>query len=124
MARGYEAPEGETEQRLARIWAELLQVEPVGPEDNFFELGGHSLTALRLMARVGSVFGVQIGVAALFAAPTLRQLARRVSESEKPPEPWKLIQLQPLARRRRSSRSTMECRITSCRKRSVRIGDS
>jgi amino acid adenylation domain-containing protein len=96
LARDYEAPEGETEQRLARIWAELLQVEPVGPEDNFFELGGHSLTALRLMARVGSVFGVQIGVAALFAAPTLRQLARRVSESEKPPEPWKFIQLQPL----------------------------
>jgi amino acid adenylation domain-containing protein len=96
MARDYEAPEGETEQRLARIWAELLQVERVGPEHNFFELGGHSLTALRLVARVGRVFGVQIGVAALFAAPTLRQLARRVSESEKPPEPWKLIQLQPL----------------------------
>ena len=96
VARGYEAPEGETEQRLARIWAELLQLERVGREDNFFELGGHSLAALRLMARVGRVFGVQIGVAALFAAPTLRQFARRVSESEKPLEPWKLIQLQPL----------------------------
>jgi len=96
VARGYEAPEGETEQRLARIWAELLQLERVGREDNFFELGGHSLTALRLMARVGSVFGVQIGVAALFAAPTLRQLARRVAEPEKPLEPWNLIQLQPL----------------------------
>ncbi len=94
--RGYEIPEGKTEQRLARIWAELLQLERVGREDNFFDLGGHSLTALRLIARVGSVFGVQIGVAALFAAPTLRQFARRLSESEKPPEPWKHIQLQPL----------------------------
>jgi amino acid adenylation domain-containing protein len=96
MVRGYEAPEGETEQRLARIWADLLQLERVGREDNFFELGGHSLAALRLMARVGGVFGVQIGVAALFAAPTLRQFARRLSESEQPLEPWKLIQLQPL----------------------------
>ena len=43
VARGYEAPQGETEQRLARLWAELLQLERVGREDNFFELGGHSL---------------------------------------------------------------------------------
>ncbi len=96
IAPDYEALEGETEQRLARIWAELLEVERVGPGDNFFELGGHSLTAMRLVARVGSVFGVQIGVAAVFEAPTLRQLARRVSELEKP---WQLIRLQPLGER-------------------------
>ena len=78
-ARGYEAPEGDTEQRLAHLWAELLQLERVGREDNFFELGGHSLTAVRLMARIGTVFGVQLGVATLFAAPTLRQFARRLS---------------------------------------------
>ncbi len=99
VARDYEAPEGETEQRLARIWAELLQLERVGPRDNFFELGGDSLAALRLMARVRSVFGVQIGLAALFPAPTLRQLARRVSKAEKQSEPWKFIELQPLGER-------------------------
>jgi amino acid adenylation domain-containing protein len=96
VARGYEAPQGQSEQRLSRLWAELLQLERVGREDNFFELGGHSLTAVRLMARIGTVFGVQIGVATLFAAPTLRQFARRLSESQPPLEPWKLIQLQPL----------------------------
>ncbi|WP_165679671.1 amino acid adenylation domain-containing protein, partial [Metapseudomonas otitidis] len=36
----YEAPRSELEQRLAGIWAELLQVERVGLKDNFFELGG------------------------------------------------------------------------------------
>jgi thioesterase domain-containing protein len=95
-ARGYEAPQGNTEQRLARLWAELLQLEQVGREDNFFELGGHSLTAVRLMARIGTVFGLQPGVATLFAAPTLRQFARRLSGSPPTLEPWKLIQLQPL----------------------------
>ena len=36
--RGYAAPEGETEEALARIWSELLGVERVGREDHFFEL--------------------------------------------------------------------------------------
>jgi amino acid adenylation domain-containing protein len=94
VARGYEAPEGEIEPRLARIWAELLQLERVGREDNFFELGGHSLAALRLIARVASTFGVRIGVAALFAAPTLRQFALRVCELEKPLEPWNVVPIQ------------------------------
>ena len=95
LTHSYEAPEGQTEQRLARIWAELLQIERVGREDDFFELGGDSLAALRLATRVGSVFGVKIGVAALFEAPTLRQFARHLSGSAEPPEPWKLIRLQP-----------------------------
>ncbi|HEY1724559.1 MAG TPA: amino acid adenylation domain-containing protein [Steroidobacteraceae bacterium] len=86
VTRDYEAPQGDTELRLARLWAELLQLERVGREDNFFELGGHSLTAMRLMARIDAVFGVHIGVATLFAEPTLRQFARRLSEPQPPLE--------------------------------------
>ncbi|WP_246765914.1 non-ribosomal peptide synthetase, partial [Pseudomonas syringae] len=43
ISRGYEAPQGEVENLLATIWAEVLQVEQVGRHDHFFELGGHSL---------------------------------------------------------------------------------
>ena len=39
--RGYEAPEGETEEKLAQIWADVLKLERVGRRDNFFDLGGH-----------------------------------------------------------------------------------
>jgi amino acid adenylation domain-containing protein len=73
-ARGYEAPQGETEQALAALWAELLKIEQVGRHDNFFELGGHSLLAVTLIARMRQA-GLNTDVRELFAAPTLAGLA-------------------------------------------------
>ena len=35
VTRGYEAPVGEVETTLARIWAEVLKLERVGRNDNF-----------------------------------------------------------------------------------------
>ncbi|WP_162887039.1 phosphopantetheine-binding protein, partial [Pseudomonas syringae] len=51
-SRGYEAPEGDTEMAIARIWQDLLQLEQVGRHDHFFELGGHSLLAVKLIERM------------------------------------------------------------------------
>src|SRR5205814_8762975 len=60
--REYEAPRGETEQKLAEIWAELLKVERVGRHDNFFELGGHSLLAVRMVSRLRQALSVEVAV--------------------------------------------------------------
>ncbi len=76
-AREYEAPLGETEQALAAVWAELLGVERVGRRDNFFELGGHSLLAVTLIERMRER-GLRAEVRALFATPTLAELAAAV----------------------------------------------
>jgi hypothetical protein len=66
-AHEYEPPRGETEQRLARIWAELLRVERVGRHDNFFELGGHSLLGIRMLSRLQQALGADVPLADLFA---------------------------------------------------------
>ncbi len=71
---GYEAPQGEVEETLATIWAELLGLERIGRHDNFFELGGHSLLAVTLVERLRRQ-GLQIDVRALFASPSLSGLA-------------------------------------------------
>ena len=72
--RGYEPPQGETETRLAEIWAQVLKLDRVGRHDNFFELGGHSLLAISLMERMRRA-GLEVDVRALFATPTLADLA-------------------------------------------------
>ena len=76
LRRRYDAPQGELEESLARIWQALLRVEPVGRDDNFFELGGHSMLALDLRSRVESALGVEIPLSALLEAPTVARLAR------------------------------------------------
>ena len=76
----YEAPQGEVEEILARIWQELLRVDGIGRHDNFFELGGHSLLALQMMSRVKASLSVEPPIKALFESPTLAQLAGRMAE--------------------------------------------
>ena len=58
----YVAPRSATEELLAEIWADLLQVQRVGVNDNFFELGGHSLLAMRVMQRLGQRLALPVPV--------------------------------------------------------------
>jgi acyl carrier protein len=78
----YVAPRSRTEERLARLWGEVLAVPQVGMRDNFFtELGGHSLLGTQLMARVRSAFAIDLPLARLFAAPTVGELAVHVQDA-------------------------------------------
>src|SRR5258708_9028183 len=78
-ARGYEAPVGETETKLAEGWAEVLKLEKVGRHNNFFALGGHSLLATRVISRIREAFHVELPLQILFQNPTGAGLALQVA---------------------------------------------
>jgi amino acid adenylation domain-containing protein len=80
-AAGYEPPRTPLEQRIAAIWAEVLAVPRVGLRDNFFELGGHSLLAVAAVSRLAEVTGRTVTVRTLFEAPTVADLAGRLSDA-------------------------------------------
>ncbi|WP_343792153.1 alpha/beta fold hydrolase, partial [Dokdonella soli] len=77
----YEAPQGEIETTLARIWSELLGHERVGRHDNFFELGGHSLLAVQMVSLLEQQ-GSRISIIDLFERPTISSLAARIASKE------------------------------------------
>jgi acyl carrier protein len=76
----FTAPHTKTEQKLAKIWRDVLKVEQVGVGDNFFELGGHSLLATQVISRVRDVFQVELPLRNLFETPTIGELAATISE--------------------------------------------
>jgi thioesterase domain-containing protein/acyl carrier protein len=71
----YAAPSDPVESMLVEAWGDLLGVENIGVNDDFFDLGGHSLIAVRLFNRVKKAYGVELGLAVLFEAPTIAKLA-------------------------------------------------
>jgi acyl carrier protein len=81
LETSYVAPSTPAEQVVAGIWSNLLGVERVGVHDNFFELGGHSLLATRLAYKIEEEFRVQIGLRALFQAPTVSGVVNSIVES-------------------------------------------
>ncbi|ASI68652.1 non-ribosomal peptide synthetase [Diaphorobacter nitroreducens] len=76
----YEAPQGEVEEALAKIWAEVLGVERVGRHDNFFDVGGHSLLLLKVHRRIGHELKVELSVIDLFKYSTVGAAAAFLRE--------------------------------------------
>jgi len=97
------APRGDLEQRLAAVWQRLLGIEQVGADDNFFELGGNSLLGVDLISTVGLETGAELPAYALYEAPTVAAMARRIeSGTEEEPASQELSKTRGERRRERS----------------------
>ncbi|MGJ0162479.1 amino acid adenylation domain-containing protein [Bacillus subtilis] len=85
VSRGvsYVAPRNETEQKVADIWAHVLQAEQVGAYDHFFDIGGHSLAGMKMLALVHQELGVELSLKDLFQSPTVEGLAQVIASAEK-----------------------------------------
>ncbi|MEV5598707.1 amino acid adenylation domain-containing protein [Streptomyces sp. NPDC052496] len=75
-----EGPADAEEKLLLDIWSTFFAIPEVSVTDNFFELGGDSLQAVRLMSVLRRETGTAVPVAALFSAPTIRELAQRLRD--------------------------------------------
>jgi len=77
----FEAPRTAMEQRLGKIFADVLGVKRVGRLDNFFELGGHSLLAAQAAARIRETLQMNLDLRTFLQAPTVATLAKRLESA-------------------------------------------
>jgi len=75
-------PRNGIEQKLAKIWARLLDIESPGLYDNFFDIGGHSLLVLKARSEIKETFGVELPLAEFFRHPTLHSLANHLAQCD------------------------------------------
>ena len=81
LARDYVAPRTPVEERLARIWRDVLGMDTVGVEDSYYDLGGDSFLAAAIFVRIEEEFGVSIPMATLIRSPTIAQLALKIPQA-------------------------------------------
>jgi non-ribosomal peptide synthetase component F/thioesterase domain-containing protein len=80
-----EPPRSPLEEMVAGLWAEALGRGQIGLHDHFFALGGYSLLAIRVLARLRAVTGVDLPLRAIFANPTVATLAAEIELSLRAP---------------------------------------
>jgi amino acid adenylation domain-containing protein len=78
----FQAPQTDTEEIVAGIYAQVLGVERVGVDDSFFDLGGDSLSAMRLVAAINTALDAQLAVRTVFSAPSVRSLTQQLGRDE------------------------------------------
>lgn len=76
LLNDYVAPATALEQQMARVWSEVLEIDPIGATDSLFALGGDSLRAVRIVSRLRAVCGDRVRVTHLFEHLTIRGLAQ------------------------------------------------
>ena len=72
------APRTESEELVAQVWRDVLNLDRLGVHDNFFELGGHSLLAARIVGRLRAHFNADLALRTLFELPTVALLAAEI----------------------------------------------
>ncbi|MBD3557662.1 amino acid adenylation domain-containing protein [Planktothrix sp. FACHB-1355] len=74
LGSDFEKPVSEVEEKLSRVWAEVLGLEKVGINDNFFALGGDSIISIQIVVKAREQ-GLNFNPRQLFKYQTIAELA-------------------------------------------------
>lgn len=95
LSRDTSDPIDPQEREMAHIWEQVLNVKHVSPTDDFFDLGGMSINALRILAIVSKRWNVELQLAQLYKAPTVRSLLAEIARHGGAPRWSNLVEIRP-----------------------------
>lgn len=75
-------PVGETENVIAGIWRELLELEAINRHQNLFHLGAHSLLVMRCCVKIKQELNLICGPTEIFRYPTVAGIAAYLNSDE------------------------------------------
>ncbi|QOS98553.1 amino acid adenylation domain-containing protein [Brevibacterium sp. JNUCC-42] len=78
----YVPPGNPLEEKLTKIWEEVLGSNQVGVLDDFFEIGGHSLKATSLVYKINKELDADISFIDIYTNNTVKQLAELIANKD------------------------------------------
>ena len=91
LSAAFAAPLPGLETAVAQVWESVLGVAPIGRDDGFFDLGGRSLQITQVHGRLQAI-APNAALTTLFQFPTIRTLARFLTEGEPELRPIPAVQ--------------------------------
>jgi len=79
VVEAFVAPASETEQVIAEVFKEMLNLEKVGTRDNFFNLGANSLLIAQANNRLNQKLDQHVSLVSMYRFPTIAALAANLS---------------------------------------------
>lgn len=76
-----EQPRTSTQEAIAQIWADILQVEGVRLEDTFFDQGGNSILLMLVHERMNRMYPDLLDITDIFAYPTIMHISEKLDMS-------------------------------------------
>jgi amino acid adenylation domain-containing protein/non-ribosomal peptide synthase protein (TIGR01720 family) len=80
QAQNFVPAQTEMEKSIASVWQKMFGLEQVNVATNFFEFGGHSLLLVQMHGLLREKLNSEFPIVALFEHPTVRSLARHLSQ--------------------------------------------
>ncbi len=79
-SQNFVPPQTGMEVAIARVWQKMFGLEKVSIEENLFDLGGHSLLLVEMHHQLRETLKAEFPIVTLFEHPTVRSLARHLSQ--------------------------------------------
>ena len=73
----YEAPRNIIEEKIIKVWSEVLGIEKLGINDNFFNMGGDSIKAIQVCSRLSNE-NITVSIKDVFQYPVIRELSENI----------------------------------------------
>ena len=89
------APKNSVEEKLLKIWEEILGHQEISTDIDFQKMGGNSLSLMRLIGKISKEFSVKISLAELFKNLTIQSQAGLICKAEE----TNLYEIKPTARK-------------------------
>lgn len=73
-------PRTPTEDLVAEVWCELLNLDQVDVTDDFFAIGGHSMVAVQAVYQLSERIGVELELESFFDLATVEEVAAELDQ--------------------------------------------